>query len=412
MNILMLSLNTFPYPASRGAAEGRTLNLIKYLHQRQHQVTLVTHRHRAVTDEDVAALKEWVTHLEILPAPTNPEPAANLMGKAAQISRLARFALTATPPSVRHRFSPVVQAWVEQFVAAGKCDVVVCEHSVNEIYIRPEFRQRVRTVVDIHSSVYGWILNHLQMGASENPGRDRFYLPLLARYEKRYCRKFSQLIATTKDDRQQLLDLVPDAEIEIVSNGVDLDTFPYRPGDPGGQRLIFIGAMDSSHNIDGATYFAREVFPLVQQRYPQATLSLVGARPVAEVKALDGLPGVTVTGRVPSITDYLHQSTLCVVPLRVGLGIKTKTLESMASGIPIVASDRGLEGLTVDEVGIPLRALRANTPQAFVDAIGRLFERPELRTELSRNARAMIEADYTWERAGEKYERVLAVPTR
>lgn len=412
MNILMLSLNTFPYPASRGAAEGRTLNLIKYLHQRQHQVTLVTHRHRAVTDEDVAALKEWVAHLEILPAPTNPEPAANLMGKAAQISRLARFALTATPPSVRHRFSPVVQAWVEQFVAAGKCDVVVCEHSVNEIYIRPEFRQRVRTVVDIHSSVYGWILNHLQMGASENPGRDRFYLPLLARYEKRYCRKFSQLIATTKDDRQQLLDLVPDAEIEIVSNGVDLDTFPYRPGDPGGQRLIFIGAMDSSHNIDAATYFAREVFPLVQQRYPQATLSLVGARPVAEVKALDGLPGVTVTGRVPSITDYLHQSTLCVVPLRVGLGIKTKTLESMASGIPIVASDRGLEGLTVDEAGIPLRALRANTPQAFVDAIGRLFERPELRTELSRNARAMIEADYTWERAGEKYERVLAAPNR
>ncbi|MEM6592560.1 MAG: glycosyltransferase, partial [Cyanobacteria bacterium P01_C01_bin.73] len=137
-----------------------------------------------------------------------------------------------------------------------------------------------------------------------------------------------------------------------------------------------------------------------------------GARPVAEVKALDGLPGVTVTGRVPSITDYLHQSTLCVVPLRVGLGIKTKTLESMASGIPIVASDRGLEGLTVDEAGIPLRALRANTPQAFVDTIGRLFEHPELRTELSRNARAMIEADYTWERAGEKYERVLAAPNR
>ncbi|MEO0827087.1 MAG: glycosyltransferase family 4 protein [Cyanobacteria bacterium J06642_9] len=407
MNILMLSLNTFPYPASRGAAEGRTLNLIKYLHGR-HSVTVVTHRHGAVTDEDEAALREWVDHLEILPAPANPELPQNFAGRLAQMGRLARFVVTATPPNIRHRFAPAVQTWVDQFIAAGKCDVVVCEHSVNEVYIRPEFRHKVRTVVDIHSSVYGWVLNHLEMGASENPSRDRVYLPMLARYEKRYCRKFSGLIATTKDDCQQLLALVPDADIAIVSNGVDLDTFPYRPVDPDGQRLIFVGAMDSSHNIDAATYFAREVFPLVRQRYPDATLSLVGARPVAEVKVLNDLPGVTVTGRVPSMTDYLHQSTVCVVPLRVGLGIKTKTLEAMASGIPVVASDRGLEGLTVDEAGVPLCALRANTPQAFVEAIARLFETPELRAELSRNARAMIEADYTWERAGEKYERVLS----
>ncbi|MEL6249239.1 MAG: glycosyltransferase, partial [Cyanobacteria bacterium J06627_15] len=120
------------------------------------------------------------------------------------------------------------------------------------------------------------------------------------------------------------------------------------------------------------------------------------------------LPGVTVTGRVPSITDYIHQSTVGVVPLRVGLGIKTKTLESMASGIPIVASDRGLEGLAVDTPAVPLRALRANTPDEYVNAISRLFEDPALRQTLSENARAMIESEYTWEIAGQRYECILS----
>jgi glycosyltransferase involved in cell wall biosynthesis len=404
MRILMLSLNVFPYPPSRGAAEGRTFNLIKYLHQQGHEIILATHRYPAVTDENAIGLKDWVTQLQVFPQLPDSPPT----GPVDQVGRLLRFAVTATPPNVVHRFVPAIQTWVDDQVASGQYDAIICEHSVNEIYIRPEFHRQMPTAVDIHSSVYGWVRNHLEAGASENPGRDRIYLPLLARYEKRYCRKFSHLIATTPDDRDKLLALVPEANITIVSNGVDLETFTPRTQDPGGHRLIFVGAMDSSHNIDAACYFAREVFPLVQQRYPDATLSLVGARPVAEVKALDDLPQVTVTGRVPSIVEYLHQSTVCVVPLRVGLGIKTKTLESMATGIPIVASDCGLEGLTVDTPEVPLRALRANTPTEYVAAISRLFEDEGLRSQLSQAARIMIETDYTWAQAGQRYEQVLS----
>ncbi|MBD0337483.1 MAG: glycosyltransferase, partial [Cyanobacteria bacterium Co-bin13] len=72
--------------------------------------------------------------------------------------------------------------------------------------------------------------------------------------------------------------------------------------------------------------------------------------------------------------------------------------------VPVVASDRGLEGLAVDS---PRRALRANTTEESVGAIGQLFEQADLRSELSRNARTLIEADFTWEQAGQKYEQIL-----
>jgi len=399
MRMLMLS-STFPYPPSRGGTEIRTFNLLKYLHQ-HHDVTLVTQQHSGVSDEEIAELRRWVQELIVFPLPPEPDLSGGLLAKA---GRFAESVIKATPPNVLHRYAPEIQALVDRYVREKKCDVITCEHSVNEIYVRPEFRHSVNTVVDVHSSVYGWIRDHLNMGASPNALRDRLYLSLvLARYEKRYCAKFANIVVTTPEDRQEFRQLRPDLEISVIPNGVDLELFPYRTHDPNGYQLIFVGAMDASHNIDAAKFFAREVFPLLLERYPQATFKIVGAKPTPEILQLQDLPGVVVTGRVASMAEYLHQSTICVVPLRTGFGIKNKTLEAMAAGVPVVGSDRGLEGLAID---VPKRALRANQPTEYITAISQLWERPELRTELSHNARVLVETEYTWESAGKRYEQV------
>jgi glycosyltransferase involved in cell wall biosynthesis len=125
------------------------------------------------------------------------------------------------------------------------------------------------------------------------------------------------------------------------------------------------------------------------------------------VLELQNLRGVTVTGTVPAIADYLHQATVCVVPMRTGYGIKNKTLQAMAAGTPVVASDRGLEGLKVDGSEVPLRALRANQVNEYVYAVGRLFEDRRLREQLSRQGRKMVEREYNWEILGRRYEQLL-----
>jgi glycosyltransferase involved in cell wall biosynthesis len=379
----------------------RTFNLLKYLSQR-HSVTVITQRSSDVTDAEVEALRSCVRELAIFP--DSEIPAGGVSGK---VRRFGTFLLGGTPPNVLHSYSPAIQNWVDESVAAGKFDAITCEHSVNEIYVRPHWHRQLRTVVNIHSSVYGTCRQLLETGTSENPLRDRLNLPLLRRYEQRYCTKFSAIAVTTEEDRQQLQEFYHDGPIEVIPNGVDLAEFPLRPADPGGHQLIFIGAMDNLANIDAARFFALEVLPELQQRYPDAALTLVGARPAPEVKQLQELPGIAVTGRVPSMAEYLHQATVCVVPMRTGYGIKNKTLEAMAAGVPVVASDRGLEGLEVDGAGVPVRALRANRVHEYVEAIGQLFENPQLRQQLSGNGRALIETEYTWEQAGQRYEKLL-----
>lgn len=401
MKILMLSA-PFPYPPTRGGTQVRTFNLLKYLSQ-HHEITLVTQRSRENSDAQVEELRQHVAELVVFPRPTETHSSSTI-GK---LQRLGQFVVQGTPPAVLSSYSPDMHAWIDQHVQAGKCDVITCEHSVNEIYVRPDYRQKARTVVDVHSSVYGTCLNQLQTNTAEKPLRDRLNLPLLKRYENRYCAKFDRIVVTTEEDRQQLYAFNPKAKFQIIPNGVDLATFPYRTSDPGGHHLIFVGAMDILANIDAARFLSLEILPALQERYPDATLALAGSRPVPEVQALSDRPGVIVTGQVPSMVDYLHRATVCVIPMRTGFGIKNKTLEAMAAGVPVVGSDRGLEGLAVDGSNTPLRALRANQVSEYINAISQLFEDPNLRSQLSQNARALIETDYTWERAGQLYEQAL-----
>ncbi|TVQ14316.1 MAG: glycosyltransferase [Leptolyngbya sp. DLM2.Bin27] len=393
---------TFPYPPTLGGTQIRTFYLLKHLSQ-HHEVTLVTQRSAEVAEAEINALAAHVDQLVCFPRPTVADLQSGVSGK---ISRFAHFLATGTPPSTTYLHAPAMQQWIDDWVEGGHCDAITCEHSVNEVFVRPSYRQRVqKVVVDIHSSLYGTLLNQLQTGTAEKPRRDRINLPLLRRYERRYVQKFSDLVITTEADRQFFAPIAGATPLHVVPNGVDLAQFPYRSADPGGYSLVFVGAMDYIANVDTAKYLAQAILPPLRQRYPDVTLYLVGNKPTAAVQALGNLPGVIVTGRVPSVADYLHQATVCVVPMRIGFGIKNKTLEAMAAGVPVVASDRGLEGLAVDQ---PQRALRANSMEEYVGAIGQLFDQPDLRATLSAQGRKLIEDTFTWERAGQAYESVLS----
>ncbi|MBX9256865.1 glycosyltransferase [Desmonostoc muscorum CCALA 125] len=401
MNILMISC-TFPYPPTRGGTQVRTFNLLKYLSQR-HSVTLVTQRERDVTDAELVGLRDCVDHLVVFDRPVDSATTAKILKK---IQRFGKFLLQGTPPSVFNRYSVEMQTWVNNWVEAGKCDVITCEHSVNEIYVQPHFQKQLKTIVDVHSSVYATCRKQLAIGISQNVIRDKINLPLLRRYEQNYCAKFSEIVVTTEEDKLQIQQFNPNSKITVIPNGVDLVSFPYRTSDPGGHHLIFIGAMDYLANVDAVCFFSKEVLPEIQKTYPDTTFDIVGSHPAPEVLALNQKPGINVTGRVPSMVEYLHKATICIVPMRTGFGIKNKTLEAMAAGVPVVGSDRGLEGLAVDGTNEPLRALRANQPGEYVSAISKLFENPELRSQLSQNGRQLVETEFTWDIAGKSYEQV------
>ncbi|MDJ0599322.1 MAG: glycosyltransferase family 4 protein [Crocosphaera sp.] len=400
MRLLMICA-TFPYPPTRGGTQVRTFNLLKQLSY-HHDITLVTQKADDVTDEEIGALKGWSKTLMLFPRPTNPKA-----GIIKKINRFGQFLITGTPPNVSFLYDQAIQHWLDEAINNNQFDAITCEHSVNEIYIRPHWKNQIKTVINSHSSVYRTCQHQLVTNTSENIQRDRLYLPLLKRYEKRVYQKFSHIVVTTDEDYQQLKNFNIKSPVSVLPNGVDLDIFPYRKSDPGGHHLMITGGMDYVVNIDAACFFSQEIFPLLRQKYTDVTLTIVGANPAPSVLKLGEKPGIIVTGKVPSMAEYLHKATVCVIPLRSGFGIKNKTLEAMATGVPIVASDRGLEGMEVNGKNTPLRALRANKIEEYIKAITDLFEDEKLRKTLSENGRQYVENNYTWESIGRKYEKIM-----
>lgn len=399
----------FPFPPTKGGIENRIFHLLRCLSDR-HEVTLVTQQSPEAVEDHIEALREWVQELAIFPRQLDC-PQRDLITRA---KRFGQFIQHGTPQRTRFHYSPQMQYWIEQAVATKHFDAITSEHSIDEIYVRPEWQQHLHTVINIHNSLSGTCQHYLETYADPQKGiKSQLNLPILRRYEQRYCSKFSTVVATTPEDRKQLKTLKIDKPITVVPNGVDLHQFPQRSNDPGGWRLVYYGELDNLTSIYALHFLCQSVFPELKRRYREVKLAIVGTNPTPKVKALAQQPGITVSGEQVTVTAALHKATVCVLPVLTGYGIKQPTLEAMAAGVPVVGSDRAFAGLPIDGMA-PLAGMRANQLEEYIYAIGRLLQDPQLRNKISLNARALIKRDYTWRQAGARYEQALSVthPTR
>jgi glycosyltransferase involved in cell wall biosynthesis len=91
---------------------------------------------------------------------------------------------------------------------------------------------------------------------------------------------------------------------------------------------------------------------------------------------------------VDDIRSVLGRYAVFVCPVLSGSGVRVKLLEAFACGIPAVSTPLGAEGLTSQDGEI---CALAGTPEEFAARIIRLFQDPELASQLARRARAHVE---------------------
>jgi glycosyltransferase involved in cell wall biosynthesis len=169
--------------------------------------------------------------------------------------------------------------------------------------------------------------------------------------------------------------------------------------------IVFCGSMDWLPNVDAVLYFLAEVLPLIREQIPGATFTIAGRSPDAKVlKAVKGLKGVCVTGKVKDMRPYLWGSKISIVPIRIGGGTRLKIYECMAAGIPVVSTRVGAEGLRYkDGEDIVL----ACDPGEIAAACVRLLSDDEARRAISHKALKRAQREFSWEAVSREFETIL-----
>jgi glycosyltransferase involved in cell wall biosynthesis len=223
------------------------------------------------------------------------------------------------------------------------------------------------------------------------------------RFERGALRGAGATVALTQRDRDALLQLEQHARIEVIPLGVDI---PTEPLDPRGREGIvcFVGNFRHTPNVDAARRLATAIFPRVSAKRPGARLRLVGAEPPPSILALAG-DRIEVAASVPDVTPELDRAEVVAIPLRLGGGMRVKTLEALAAGKAVVASAAALEGIDVTD-GIQIRL--AEEDEEFAAAISELLESPERRAALGAAARAWAERHAGWDARIDEHERLLS----
>lgn len=133
---------------------------------------------------------------------------------------------------------------------------------------------------------------------------------------------------------------------------------------PGPPHILFIGSLHNS-NINGIRSFITHIWPLLRKLVPEITMTLGGTI----CNAVRPPHGIKTVPFVISLNGFYSEGRVTVSPIWDGTGVKIKSVEALAHGVPVVTSTIATQGLE-DAVGNCVFV--GDTPTAFAEQVARL----------------------------------------
>lgn len=335
MRILVLT-HRLPYAPNRGDRL-RVYHMLQYLRTRA-DLELVSLVHDAEEESHVDEVRAFVPHVTALRVPRW------------RTKLRAALALPTTMPLTHALLdAPGMIEALHRIVAVRKPDVVFAYCSGMARFALQPPLDRIPLVLDfVDVDSRKW---H-DLAAEDRSPRGWIYrreASTLGAFEARAATHAATALVVNAREAAVARALAPSANVQVLSNGVELARLhPVAP--PSDRpRVVFCGVMDYAPNEEGMTWFVREVWPLVRTERGDATLAIVGAGPTPALRNLcSSDASITVTGRVDDVRGWLWESAVSIAPLHVARGLQNKALEAIAAGLPIVMTSAVAAGLPAE----------------------------------------------------------------
>lgn len=163
------------------------------------------------------------------------------------------------------------------------------------------------------------------------------HLPLTPEQEIALFRRFDGVLCIQHREYEKVCGWIGPDRTLLVPHPVTANPLPLR------ETVAHIGFAASvwHPNIAGLQWFAERVWPRLADR--GLTLDIYG--PICGRISGWRVPNMRLRGVVEKMADCLTGLDIFINPVQYGAGLKIKTVEAMAAGLPIVATPQGASGL-------------------------------------------------------------------
>lgn len=289
---------------------------------------------------------------------------------------------------------------IEQYIVAGNCDIVFCELPQMALNIIGKLDNKdVKYILSLQN-IESESMMSLAAGINNKLKRKiyKFESKRLRLLENRIAaiNCFDAICFVSDKDMETFKERYPKYRGQTFLSPIGSDRHMHKKcGNikiTNKKNIVFVGKMNYPPNVEGVIWLAKKVMPLVIDQCPDAVLYIVGKDPTEEVKALSN-EHIVVTGTVESVKEYYTNAVVATLPIFSGGGVKTKLIEAVSYGVPIVSTSFGVLGTIFrrDE-----DIIVADKEAAFAEGIVYCIKYHEICDKMVKKAYEKFESNYTW----------------
>ena len=374
-----------PYPLLTGG-QTRSYNLIKRLSSLGHEITLFSLIKNTEEEKFVGELQKFCAQVKVFKRSEKPWTFRNIL----------KTGFSFYPFLVVRNWAKGEKSAIEEKLASEKFDLIHAE----TFYVMPHIPKTDIPILLVEQTIEYLVYKHFA---------DKFRIPFIKHmlyldvwkmrfWELKYWQKAKKIAAMSQDDKKSMLFQHSNLDVDIVPNGVDSEFFSKKVTEKSNEPIIlYLGNFTWLQNREAVNILVSKIWPQIKDKIPNCKLWIVGKDAKDFFSRLQS-DDIRVE-EVADVRSAYQKASLLVAPIYGGGGTRYKNLEAFASGLPVVTTSIGIEGIDVKD-GQEL--LIRDKYSDIADGAIELINNPKLYKEIAENAKRLVKEKYSWEPIAEK----------
>lgn len=307
------------------------------------------------------------------------------------------------PLSVYRNFSSEFSTEISK--KAYSYDLIIVDHFLMFQYIPKDFKGKV--ILHQHNAEF--VMWRRYANLTTNIIKKvilKFESNRIKKYEAKICNS-SSIVLATSNDIEELSKISPSATFQETHHLGDDELLKFfHPGfSLNTNQVTYVGSLDWQANEDGLRWFIENVWQDLLYRKPGAELKIIGKGCSSDFeKFCHRFEKISLLGFVESLEAELEKTKVLIAPIRFGSGMKVKTINSLYTGIPLVTTTVGAEGINIID---KTHYCKADSEIEQVESIIRLMEDKDYWEHIGGEARELAKSIYTWKKNLKNFKEVI-----